>query len=218
MKTKILVVEDEVQILEMISEILKSNDYEVITAVDGVDGYEKYKQYDIDMVLTDVMMPNMDGFQLVKLIRSRDEQIPIILLTALDDEGNEVKGFDYGINDYISKPFSFTILLKRIAAQEKSRHNHLVLKLDAIEIDIDAHVAKVDDLAVDLTVKEFEILAFLMQNANRVVTREQILDEVWGYDHYGDIRNVDTHMKNLRRKIEDRNIKTVQGVGYNFVT
>ena len=217
MKSRILLVEDEVKILDFAKEILMSNNYEVDTAVDGEEAYNLFKERKYDLVISDVMMPKVDGFQLVKLIRQNDEKTPIILLTALSDEENEVKGFEYGVNDYISKPFSFKVLVKRVEAQIKDVKESHVLETANIKMNLDSRIVTVNDKEVELTLKQFEILKYFMENPNFVITREQIMDHVWGYGYYGDIRNIDTHVKNLRQKLLIDNIKTVKGVGYNFV-
>jgi len=217
MKSRILLVEDEIKILDFAKEILMSNNYEVDTAVNGEEAYNLFKERKYDLVISDVMMPIVDGFQLVKLIRQNDEKTPIILLTALSDEESEVKGFDHGVNDYISKPFSFKVLVKRVEAQIKDVKESHVLELSNRKMNLDSREVYVDDKNVELTLKQFEILKYFMENPNFVISREQIMDRVWGYGYYGDVRNVDTHVKNLRQKLAVENIKTVKGVGYNFV-
>jgi len=217
MKSRILLVEDEIKILDFAKEILMSNNYDVDTAVDGEEAYNLFKERNYDLVISDVMIPKVDGFQLVKLIRQKDEKIPIILLTALSDEENEVKGFDMGVSDYISKPFSFKVLVKRVEAQIKDVKTAHVLELANIKMNLDSRVVTVDNKEINLTLKQFEILKYFMENPNFVITREQIMNQVWGYGYYGDLRNIDTHVKNLRQKLLINNIKTVKGVGYNFV-
>jgi two-component system response regulator VanR len=217
MKSRILLVEDEIQISELLSEILSNNNYEVDVANDGVEGYSLFKKNEYSLVITDVMMPNLNGHELVKLIRENNDVVPIIMLTALGDEVDEIKGFDMGINDYIKKPFSYNILLKRVESLIVVNKNNSILEAVEIVMDLDAHTVTFKGESVDLTVKEFAILQYLMENKNRVISRDQLLEHAWGTNYFTDKRNVDTHMKNIRKKIPVKNIKTVKGVGYNFV-
>ena len=192
MSSKILVVEDDIQIQELIVEFLESENYIVDTASDGVEGYEKFKENKYDLVILDVMMPKLDGYSLCKMIKKNDEEVGIIFLTALGDENSEIKGFDLKADDYISKPFSFNILIKRVEA---------VLRIKKEE-------------EIELTLKEFNILKFMIRSYPMVVSREMLMDKVWGYEYYGDTRVIDAHMKNIRKKIKYDYIKTIKGVGY----
>lgn len=218
MKHRILIVEDEQSILNLLKEVLKANGYIVDVATDGLKGYELFNKHSYDLVMTDLMMPNMDGNQLVNLIRKANSNIPILMLTALSEEHDEVRGFDLGADDYVTKPFSINVLLKRVQALLKRniKINH-VLEYEKLELDVDAYTVKYDNKIVEFTLKEFEILKYLMENENRVVTRDTLIERIWGYDYYGDTRNVDTHIKNIRKKLPINNIKTVKGLGYNFV-
>ena len=217
MDETILVVEDDRDIQEIVSEILKSEGYQVLTANNGLEGYNIYKSQKIDLIILDVMMPQMDGFQMAKLVRQRDEKTPIIMLTALEEEYDEIKGFETGIDDYITKPFSFNILLKRVKAIiKRTKEKKNALEFKEVKLDIESYKAIVNGLEVELTYKEFEIIYLLMSNKNKVVLRSTLLEQIWGKDYRGDTRVLDTHIKNLRKKLNIPYIKTLKGVGYKF--
>lgn len=215
---RILVVEDDKDIQEIVSEILKAEGYEVLTEANGLDGYNTFKKEHLDLIILDVMMPKMDGYQMAKLVRQKDELIPIIMLTALGEEYDELKGFETGIDDYISKPFSFTILIKRVKAILKRRgaETKKDLEIREIKLDIDGYKAIVGSVEVELTLKEFDIIYQLMTNRNKVVSRQTLLDSVWGKGYEGDGRVLDNHIRNLRKKLNIPYIKTLKGVGYKF--
>lgn len=215
---KILVVEDDRDIQELVEEILKAEGYKVYTANNGLEGYELFKYEDLDLIILDVMMPKMDGYQMAKLVRQRDEKIPIIMLTALEEEYDEIKGFETGVDDYITKPFSFNILIKRVKAiirrNEKEEEKNIEFK--EIYLDIDSFKAVVNGKEIELTYKEFEIIHHLMKNKNKVISRQNLLDQIWGKDYKGDTRVLDSHIKNLRKKLNIPYIKTLKGIGYKF--
>lgn len=215
---KILVVEDDKSIQEIIYELLKEQGYVVKKADNGKEAYDIFLKEDFDLIITDVMMDILDGHQLVKLVRAKNTNVKILMLTALGEEYDEIKGFDLGVDDYISKPFSFNILLKRVQSLLKriDENNSDELFVDNVKLLVEEHEVLVDNEEVDLTLKEFEILKILMSNPNRVITRESLLDEVWGYSYYGDTRVIDTHIKNIRKKTKIDKIKTVTGVGYKL--
>ncbi|MDL2211446.1 response regulator transcription factor [Erysipelotrichaceae bacterium OttesenSCG-928-M19] len=213
---RILVVEDDLSIQDIIYELLKEEGYDVKKASNGKEAYDIFKEHSFDLIITDVMMDVMDGHQLVKLVRSKDSDVKILMLTALGEEYDELKGFDLGVDDYISKPFSFNILLKRIKALLRRGNESDELTIDNIKMYVDEHILTIDDQEVDLTLKEFDILRILMTNQNKVISREALLDEVWGYSYYGDTRVIDTHIKNIRKKTKIDKIKTVTGVGYKL--
>lgn len=217
---KILVVEDDLQIQELIKEFLKAQNYLVDTADDGVLGYEKVKNNEYDLIIMDVMMPNMDGYSLCKMIRAISKT-PIIFLTALSEEQDEIKGFELECDDFITKPFSFNILIKRVNAvlrrsetlsSDNEDSNELVF--ETLKLDKDSYKVYVDGEECEFTLKEFNILKNLIEFYPRVITREQLMDKVWGYEYYGEMRVIDAHIKNIRKKISKNYIKTVKGVGY----
>ena len=220
MNSKILVVEDDTQIQELIVEFLESENYIVDTASDGVEGYEKFKENIYDLIILDVMMPKLDGYSLCKMIKKNDAEVSIIFLTALGDESSEVKGFDLKADDYISKPFSFNILIKRVEAVLRRKKEEPVkletLEFGSIKLQLDTYKVYVDEeeVELELTLKEFNILKFMIQSYPMVVSREMLMDKVWGYEYYGDTRVIDAHMKNIRKKIKEDYIKTIKGVGY----
>ncbi len=220
MSARILVVEDDAQIQELIVEFLGSQEYIVDTANDGVEGYEKFKENDYDLVILDVMMPKLDGYSLCKMIKKNNKQIPVMFLTALGDEESEVKGFDLEADDYISKPFSFNILIKRVEAllrrcnDTSENKNENIFSFEELRLDEKLFKGYVEEEELELTLKEFNILKLLIQNYPMVVSREMLMDKIWGYDYYGDTRVIDAHMKNIRRKIKVDYIKTIKGVGY----
>ena len=218
MNCKILVVEDDNQIQELIVEFLSSQDYVVDTANDGVEGYERFKEGEYDLVILDVMMPRLDGHSLCKMIRSIDKEVSIIFLTALGDEENEIKGFDLDADDYISKPFSFNILIKRVEAvlrrKNKEKSEDEVLKFEGLKLDLQTFKSYIDEEEIELTLKEFNILKLMISSYPTVVSREKLIEKIWGYDYFGDTRVIDAHMKNIRKKIKKDYIKTIKGVGY----
>ena len=215
---KILVVEDDNQIQELIVEFLSSQDYIVDTANDGVEGYEKFKAGEYDLVILDVMMPRLDGHSLCKMIKSIDKEVSVIFLTALGDEESEIKGFDLKADDYISKPFSFNILIKRVEAvlrrKNKEKFEDEVLKFEGLRLELQTFKSYVEEEEIELTLKEFNILKLMISSYPTVVSREKLIEKIWGYDYFGDTRVIDAHMKNIRKKIKKDYIKTIKGVGY----
>ena len=218
---KILVVDDESRMRKLVKDFLVKKNYAVIEAGDGVEALDKFfEDKDISLVILDVMMPKMDGWQVLREIREYS-QVPVIMLTAKTDERDELQGFDYGADEYISKPFSPKILVARVDAILR-RSNALVeekqLKAGGIVLDQAAHSVTIDGKNVDLSFKEFELLTFLMENEGLALSREKILNNVWNYDYFGDARTIDTHVKKLRSKLGDHGncIKTIWGMGYKF--
>lgn len=214
----ILVVEDDQEIQELIKQFLMTQQYKVIVASDGLEGMKQFNKQSFDLILLDVMMPNLNGFEVAKMIRSQSN-IPIIMLTALEEEQDQMKGFDLGIDDYITKPFSFHVLMRRVEAvlrrsNNQSTDNHFVFR--ELHVDGDAYKVYVNKVEVSLTTKEFEILQLLLQNEKKVLTRDNIVEKIWGYEYAGDTRMIDTHMKNIRKKLDIPYIKTVKGIGYKI--
>lgn len=218
MNYKILVVEDDNQIQELIVEFLSSQDYIVDTAKDGVEGYEKFKGGEYDLVILDVMMPRLDGHSLCKMIKNIDKEVSVIFLTALGDEENEIKGFDLKADDYISKPFSFNILIKRVEAvlrrKNKEESEDEILRFEGLKLELHTFKSYVDGEEIELTLKEFNILKLMISSYPTVVSREKLIEKIWGYEYFGDTRVIDAHMKNIRKKIKKDYIKTIKGVGY----
>ena len=225
MAVSVLIVEDDRNIAELLQMYLEKEGYAVTTAFDGGQGLSKFRSINPDLVLLDVMMPVMDGWGVCKAIRS-ESQTPIIMLTAKGETEDKVSGLKFGADDYITKPFEMREVLARIeavlrrssgiVAEKKSRK----LTFDKLTIDMDAFELLVDNKKVDAPPKEMELLFYLASSPNRVYTRNQLLDEVWGFDYFGDSRTVDVHVKRLREKLEgisDKwSLKTVWGVGYKF--
>lgn len=225
MPKKILIVEDEANIRELLRLYLECEGYTVLEAENGVEGIKKWKSDKPDMLLLDVMMPVMDGWAVCRAIRA-ESQTPVIMLTAKGETDDKVAGLKNGADDYITKPFEMKEVLARIeavlrrsngsAAEKKARR----LVFDKLVIDMDAFELTVDGKKVDTPPKEMELLYYLASSPNRVYTRNQLLDEVWGFDYFGDSRTVDVHVKRLREKLEgvsdQWNLKTVWGVGYKF--
>ena len=225
MATTVLIVEDDRNIAELLQLYLEKEGYAVTIANDGGQGLEKFRAIKPDLVLLDVMMPVMDGWAVCNTIRA-EAQTPIIMLTAKSETSDKVQGLKAGADDYITKPFEMREVLARIEAvlrrttgvssEKKSRR----LVFDKLIIDMDAFELTVDGKKVDTPPKEMELLYFLASSPNRVYTRNQLLDEVWGFDYFGDSRTVDVHVKRLREKLEDVSeqwsLKTVWGVGYKF--
>ncbi len=225
MGTKILVVDDEMNICEIIRTFFEKEGYEVKTANDGVEGVSYFKMYEPDIVLLDVMMPKKDGWQVCREIREISQK-PIIMITAKDDVFDKVLGLELGADDFVVKPFDMKELsarikavLRRSAARELPDDDE-VIKFENIEISKQKYELKLKGKSVDIPPKELELLYFLASNYNRVFTRDQLLDKVWGFDYLGDSRTVDVHVKRLREKLEGVSdkwvLKTVWGVGYKF--
>ena len=218
MNTSILVMEDDVSIQELIVEFLKAEGFDVDYANDGLEGIQLFKKKEYDLVLLDIMMPNLDGYSVCKMIR-QNSNVPIIFLTALNEESDQLKGFELECDDYITKPFSFNLLIQRVKAILRRGKNNLssdFLTFKKIKLDLNTYCINVNDENIELTLKEFNILKMLIERYPQVITRESLLDTIWGYDYYGDTRIVDAHIKNLRKKISLPYIKTVKGIGYTL--
>ena len=218
---KILVVDDEARMRKLVSDFLQKNNFQVIEASDGEEAIELFfENKDISLIILDVMMPRMNGFEVCKEIRMYS-QIPIIMLTAKADEKNELAGFEYGVDEYITKPFSPKILVARVEAILR-RSTVMEEKLEAGDIILDktAHKVTIDGNVVELSYKEFELLSYFVVNKGVALSREKILNNVWNYDYFGDARTIDTHVKKLRSKLGSKGeyIKTIWGMGYKFDT
>ena len=220
-KLKILVVDDESRMRKLVKDFLVKHDYEVLEAQDGEQAVDIFfEDKDIALVILDVMMPKMDGWQVCREIRAHSK-VPIIMLTAKGDERDELLGFDLGVDEYISKPFSPKILVARVEAiLRRTGHGEQeeILEAGGIVLNKTAHLVTVDGKAMDLSYKEFELMTYFMENQGIALSREKILNHVWNYDYFGDARTIDTHVKKLRSKMGDKGeyIKTIWGLGYKF--
>lgn len=217
---KILVVEDDFDIQELLQNFLQEAGYEVSIATDGVEAIATFSDKHFDLILLDIMLPKIDGFNVCELIR-KQSQVPIIMLTALSGEEEQIRGLDLQVDDYITKPFSMPVLVRKIAAVlRRSNHlqddKHCTIKYRNLILDLDSYTAMVDGNTYELTQREFEVLRELLTHQGRVMTRQNLLDKLWRYDFYGDERVVDTHIKNLRKKLGIDFIQTIRGVGYRI--
>ena len=217
---KILVVEDEKDIQNIIKAFLENAGYKVETADDGLDGINIIQKNKFDLILLDVMMPKIDGFVVCEMIR-KNSNVPIIILTALTDEESQLKGFDKLADDYITKPFSMPIVLKHIEAilrrTDNSKESVGILKYKNMVLNTENYEVFVDNKKIPLTYREYEILKLFLENQGKVFTRDNILNSIWSYDYYGDDKIVNTHIKNIRKKLGYDYIETVRGVGYRIV-
>ena len=218
MGKRILVIEDEASIQNILRIFLEDAGYQVTLADDGMDGIAAFHKDSFDLVLLDIMMPRLDGYSVCEMIRN-ESSTPVILLTALDDEDNQMKGFNLLADDYITKPFSMPLVLKRIEAvlrRTRSGEKSSLLVYQNVQLDTENYKVFVEGKEVTLTVREFDILRLLMENQGRVFTREQLLDIIWNYDYLGDDKIINTHIKNIRKKLGVDCIKTIRGVGYRI--
>lgn len=224
---KILVIEDEPNIRELILYNLKTNGYQGLAAEDGIMGITMVHREKPDLILLDIMLPGKDGYEICRELREEGNNTPIIMITAKTEEIDKVMGLDYGADDYISKPFGIREMMARIKAvlrrydiaPESADNKPGVIAVDDLIINVDRHEVKVGERQIELTLKEFELLKFLVENRGNVFTRDQLLNNVWGIDYMGETRTVDVHIRHLRQKLsngenDDSHIKTVRGKGY----
>lgn len=220
-RIKILIVDDESRMRKLIKDFLSREGYQILEAADGLEAMDLfYEHKDVALMILDVMMPRMDGWEVCREVR-KNSNIPIMMLTARSEERDELRGFELGVDEYISKPFSPKILVARVNALMKRATGVMKdegMSVGGIEINKAAHIVKIDGQEVDLSVKEFELLVYFMENQKLALTREKILNNVWDYDYFGDARTIDTHVKKLRSKMGEKGsyIKTVWGMGYKF--
>ena len=218
---KILVVDDEKRMRKLVKDFLVREDFMELEAGDGEEAVDLFlEEKDIALVILDVMMPKMDGWQVCREIRQYS-RVPIIMLTARGSENDELRGFELGVDEYISKPFSPKILVARVLAilRRANASAEDVIEYGGISLNRSAHEVIIDGEKVDLSFKEFELLAYFMENKDIALSRERILNHVWDYDYFGDARTIDTHVKKLRNKMGDKcgkYIKTIWGMGYKF--
>ena len=220
-KLKILVVDDESRMRKLVKDFLEREGHIIIEAADGMEAMDIfYENKDIALIILDVMMPRMDGWQVCREVRALS-QVPIIMLTARGEERDELQGFELGVDEYISKPFSPKILVARVNAilkRGRAAASEDLIDAGGIVIDKAAHLVKIDDVPIDLSVKEFELLTYFVENQKMALSREKILNNVWDYDYFGDARTIDTNVKKLRSKLGEKGnyIKTIWGMGYKF--
>ena len=219
-KLKVLVVDDESRMRKLVRDFLVKKEFDVVEAEDGEQAIDVfYSDKDISLIILDVMMPKMNGYEVCRTIR-KDSKVPIIMLTAKAEEQDELLGFNLGVDEYISKPFSPKILVARVEAilRRTNAMSDDKLEYEGIEIDKMAHTVRIDGEEVELSYKEFELLTYFMDNKGIALSREKILNNVWNYDYFGDARTIDTHVKKLRSKMGEKGdyIKTVWGLGYKF--
>lgn len=217
---KILVVEDDLDIQELLKNFLQEAGYSIVLANDGVEALSIFSDVQFDLILLDIMLPKIDGFAVCELIR-KQSQVPIIMLTALNGEEEQIRGLDMQVDDYITKPFSVPVLIRKIAAVLRrstisQNQEHQTVAYKNLILDLDSYSALVNGESYELTQREFEILRELLLNQGRVLTRQILLERLWKYDFYGDERVVDTHIKNLRKKLGIDFIQTIRGVGYKI--
>ena len=220
MSKMILIIEDEESIQNIIKAFLEDAGYTVVLAADGLEGIEQFRANKPDLVLLDLMLPKIDGFAVCEILR-KESRVPIIMLTALDDDDSQMKGFDALADDYITKPFSMPLVVKHIEAvlrraEQGAGVETNILRYKDLTLDTDSFTALVKEESVSLTIREFEILKLLVENQGRVFTRESLLDSIWGYDYFGDEKIVNTHIKNIRKKLGVDYIETIRGAGYKI--
>lgn len=217
---KILVVEDDLDIQELLKNFLQEAGYSIVLANDGVEALSIFSDVQFDLILLDIMLPKIDGFAVCELIR-KQSQVPIIMLTALNGEEEQIRGLDMQVDDYITKPFSMPVLIRKIAVVLRrsiisQNQEHQTVAYKNLILDLDSYSALVNGKSYELTQREFEILRELLLNQGRVLTRQILLERLWKYDFYGDERVIDTHIKNLRKKLGIDFIQTIRGVGYKI--
>lgn len=221
---KLMIVDDEAKIRQLIAKYAAFEGYDYIEAENGMDAIEKAKREPVDLIIMDIMMPELDGFSAAKEIR-REKPIPMILLSARGEEYDKIHGFELGVDDYVVKPFSPRELMLRVAAvlrraqtASETRDAHDVVQIDGMTVDYTARQVIIDGEPIDLSPKEYDLLFFMVKNRGIALTRDKLISEVWGYDFFGDDRTLDTHIKLLRKQMGDyaRFITTLRGVGYRF--
>lgn len=220
MEIKVLIADDEIRYREMLLDFLENEGYQVIVANDGSEAIDLYfSTPDINLVILDVMMPKYDGWEVCKEVRKQSD-VPILLLTALGEERNEIHGLSLGADEYISKPFSYKIFMARVKAllRRVINENEKNIQVEGIVINQSNQMVSINNNNIDLSPKEYKLLLYLVKNISRALSRDQILNTVWGYDFFGDVRTVDTHIKSLRSKLGEygKLIGTVRGLGYGM--
>ena len=217
-----LIVEDEAVMRELIGYAFKDIGFKVYEAADGQEALEVFDDNDIDIIILDVMMPKLDGWSVCRRIREKSD-VAIIMLTSRDDDSDQLLGFELGVDEYVTKPVNTQVLLARAKRLLKrvsgsTRSSHQIFMKNGIEVNKDAYTIRVDGVEIEFAPKEYELLVYLIENDGMVLSREKILDTIWGYDYFGDYRVVDTHIKKIRKKLGGKSdcIHTVVRVGYKF--
>jgi two-component system response regulator VanR len=224
--SRILIIEDEVKIQEILTEFLREYGYETDIAYDGIEGLNMFKKNKYDLVLLDIMMPKIDGFATLELLR-QESNVPVILLTALEEEEYQIKGFDLQADDYITKPFSMNLVIRRIEAvlrrknspenvQSENISTTKISSKNNVTLDTNACEVRISGKIIPVTYKEYELLKLLLENKNRVFTRDDLLRTIWGYDFIGDDKVVNNHIMRIRKKLGEDFIVTVRGIGYKI--
>ena len=222
MEESILVVDDEERMRKLIKDFLTNKGYHILEAEDGEKALEIYQENKskIMLILLDVMMPKLDGWSVLRQIRQENKELPIIMLTARGEEQDELFGFELGVDEYISKPFSPKILVARVEEilKRTGKNEKEIKDLGGIQIDKEGRTVSVDGKPIELSLREYELLLYLVQNENIALSRDKILNNVWNYDYYGDTRTIDSHVKKIRHKLgkKGKYIKTIRGIGYKF--
>lgn len=220
---KILIVEDDPSIQEILHDFIQEAGYDITLASDGVEALTKFSESHFNLILLDIMLPKIDGYSVSEVIRKKSD-IPIIMLTALDSEEAQIRGLDLMVDDYITKPFSLPILIRKIAVllrrskvQKKVQEMSEIIHYQNITLDVDAYKAYINNTLIELTPREFEILQELVTHPGKILSRQYLLSRIWKYDYFGDERVIDTHIKNLRKKLNNADyIETIRGVGYRI--
>jgi len=222
MKKVVLIVDDEIRMRKLIKDFLLQKDYEILEAGDGeeaLDIYNKNKDK-IDLILLDVMMPKLDGWSVLRQIRQKDNKIAVVMLTARGEEQDELFGFELGVDEYITKPFSPKLMVARVEAilrRSKTQENEKK-DVGGILMDYEGRTVEIDGKLVELSYREFELLKYLIENEDKALARDKILNSVWNYEFYGDTRTIDSHIKKIRHKLgkKGKYIQTIRGIGYKF--
>ena len=218
----ILIVDDEARMRKLIKDFLVQKNFNILEAEDGEKALKVYDENKnkIDLILLDVMMPKLDGWSVLRHIRQEDKKLPIVMLTARAEEQDELFGFELGVDEYITKPFSPKILVARVEAilRRAKPEEKEIKDYDGIVIDNEGRTVKVDGKLVELSFREYELLKYLLDNENIALSRDKILNTVWNYDYYGDSRTIDSHIKKIRHKLgkKGKHIQTIRGIGYKF--
>ena len=222
MKKVVLIVDDEIRMRTLIKDFLKQKDYEILEAADGEEALNVYKnnKEKIDLILLDVMMPKLDGWSVLRQIRLDDKDMPVVMLTARSEEQDELFGFELGVDEYITKPFSPKLMVARVEAilRRSSKVQNEKADFGGIIIDYEGRTVQVDGKFVELSFREFELLKYLIENKDKALSRDKILNSVWNYEFYGDTRTIDSHIKKIRHKLgkKGKYIETIRGIGYKF--